>query len=140
MAAHTPTPWAIRHGSHYDYIHAPIDNEGGIGRFVAKLPDDEQGKRDAAFIVRACNSHAALVGVHTAANRLLSLMVLNPNTDQPGALAIRSALSEAERRELEASMNGLFLSVAEASAASGHHRAIEQAENARAALSLAKQA
>ena len=60
-AAHTPTPWAIRHGSHYDYIHAPIDNGGGIGRFVAKLPDDEQGKRDAAFIVRACNSHAALV-------------------------------------------------------------------------------
>lgn len=84
-AAHTPTPWTIRNGSHYDYIYSPVESANGIRTFVARLPDDEQGKRDAAFIIRACNSYEALGALAK------ELELIDPNN----VLAVRALQKDA---------------------------------------------
>jgi hypothetical protein len=69
-AEHTPLPWSIsygfdRGGSRADYVAGP--NPKSIGIKLASpwiegaWDDDAEAKANAAFIVRACNSHYALV-------------------------------------------------------------------------------
>ncbi len=53
--SHTPLPWRIEPGTVFDYEHPEVLSSDGK-RIAAVLWD-----KDAAFIVKACNSHEALV-------------------------------------------------------------------------------
>ncbi len=54
---HTPTPWKI-HDS--ERVAGPSPNGLNVP-IVCKVPIDDQGKADAAFIVRAVNMHQLLI-------------------------------------------------------------------------------
>lgn len=51
---HTPTPWTVKHGNFYEIHGNNIDP-------IAYIPEWSQGAYDAEFIVRAVNSHEALL-------------------------------------------------------------------------------
>lgn len=53
-AQHTPTPWTTEMVGNHQWISAPF-------LLMADFGSGEQGKLDAAFIVKAVNSHEALV-------------------------------------------------------------------------------
>lgn len=59
---HTPTPWA---GGHYSSIvGCPVVGQGGqviCNTAIGHKPHRESAEANAAFIVRACNAHEALV-------------------------------------------------------------------------------
>ena len=59
--AHTPTPWKVIKGGVIIYAQR---NPGGRKTYLADVSQDpgiNQSIANAAFIVRACNSHAGLV-------------------------------------------------------------------------------
>jgi hypothetical protein len=62
---HTPVPWTFRVGPSGDLIIEQESEEllppmiAKVSRWLADAP--EEAKANAAFIVRACNSHEALV-------------------------------------------------------------------------------
>lgn len=90
--AHTPLPWAISNGS-AQYIW-------GDARWVAATMGvrDAEGAANAAFIVRACNSHYQLV---EALRELTEFCEKSCNggmwrfSDQPISARARAALSQA---------------------------------------------
>lgn len=57
---HSPTPWKYEAGHSYGYIEGPEQNDESAGF----------GKADAAFIVRAANSHDILVKSISEASKL----------------------------------------------------------------------
>lgn len=73
--AHTPLPWGVSYGFSIDlndygkggavYVGGPNPNQIGIKLATPWIEgawdDDEEAKANAAFIVRACNAHYALV-------------------------------------------------------------------------------
>lgn len=62
VAAHTPTPWLCASDS--PEIHTPADASSPVGWHIAHINGGQsfdERMANAAFIVRACNSHAALV-------------------------------------------------------------------------------
>lgn len=66
-AAHTPTPWHVIEEDNctFSIMHT------GSGQWIATVHGGrEYDEQDAAFIVRACNSHAALVGALEALLRV----------------------------------------------------------------------
>jgi hypothetical protein len=65
--AATPRPWAINE----DRLHEIVFDPGGDGIPIAEcfgLPDDGETEANAALIVRAVNSHEALVEACEAAD------------------------------------------------------------------------
>lgn len=100
---HTPTPWAIRNGSHYDYIHAPTETAPEIGRFVARIPDDEQGKADAAHIVHCVNSHESLLAENKRLREALTgfLAHIEPYMFESEAMADAHATARAVLAETQ---------------------------------------
>ncbi len=90
---HTPTPWEV-------VAHTSIFSELRTTRpmqMIASVPDDDiaQAKANTAFIVRACNSHDALV----AAGKSLIDWMDNQPQDTPidyVIAAMRAALAAAE--------------------------------------------
>lgn len=62
MSAHTPGPWEID-VTIYEHMCAGIRQVGGDTAPIAQVwrTDDRTGYANAEFIVRACNSHDALV-------------------------------------------------------------------------------
>lgn len=64
-AAHTPTPWSVRASRNDEGYGLLICDEdqtilAGMDTWLGPTPEAEM-EANAAFIVRACNSHAALV-------------------------------------------------------------------------------
>ena len=64
-AAHTPTPWSVRAARNDEGYGLLICDEdqtilAGMDTWLGPTPEAEM-EANAAFIVRACNSHAALV-------------------------------------------------------------------------------
>lgn len=59
-AAHTPTPWQQLNDNRI-YVSYPSCIQKDHCSLIATVPDTHIGDRNAAFIVRACNSHAQLV-------------------------------------------------------------------------------
>ena len=74
---HTPTPWTVN-GS---FIQSDKKTVANVGDWNTRLDVDEA---NAAFIVRACNSHAALVA---ALERLLTAFI------EARALAIKEPMA-----------------------------------------------
>lgn len=69
---HTPLPWEVETPSHNDYpyalkaINGDNHKKGAVGTRILRwgafmLPSSDEAKANAAFIVRACNSHYDLV-------------------------------------------------------------------------------
>jgi hypothetical protein len=89
-AEHTPTPYIVHENEKQEF---DIQNSGCV---VAEIEHTgEQGRIDAEFIVRACNSHKALV---EACRTVLSEIAMNvprdilpPNT--PGIRKAQAALA-----------------------------------------------
>jgi len=83
---HTPTPYTLHHEFNGTYIR---DAGGGL---VASLEAGNQVKRDAdaAFIVRTCNSHDALVAALETAE---GFRYSSPDTWYP---AVQAALELAK--------------------------------------------
>ena len=82
--AHTPTPWKVIKGGVIIYAQR---NPGGRKTYLADVSQDpgiNQSIANAAFIVRACNSHAALVA---ALERLLTAFI------EARALAIKEPMA-----------------------------------------------
>ena len=63
QAAHTPTPWIIASqiAGEGIWIESEGDEPEEICKVSAETTGEKEAKANAAFIVRACNSHAALV-------------------------------------------------------------------------------
>lgn len=89
MDKHTPTPWISKHPPYYSE-----DSE----QILCKVDDEDNGivvasyvrKVDAAFIVRACNSHERLVSeLHKCLNNYANGYSINPES-------IRETLALAE--------------------------------------------
>lgn len=71
QAAHTPTPWQIMPSQRSNLLHVEASPDTGRGgEPVCSIPKSR--KQDAAFIVRACNSHAGLVEALLHARRLIA--------------------------------------------------------------------
>lgn len=78
--AHTPTPW---HVSTFDSLTITRDRPLGGSEMVAKATRKEtleQSEANAAFIVRACNSHAGLVA---ALDWAITYIALLPYSQSP---------------------------------------------------------
>lgn len=91
MAEHSPLPWKVDMTHRGDQIFVDADGEE-LGYLYTNDGADEPTwlpvEANAAFIVRACNSHAALVEALTKALELLE----RNGIDRPD---IRAALEEA---------------------------------------------
>jgi hypothetical protein len=82
---HTPTPWIVDE-SDQDFDQIISRTEEGLEVLVADVYGDiETSKANAAFIVRACNSHDALVAVGT---RIAKYFDGTSGSDFPACLPI----------------------------------------------------
>jgi len=99
MADHTPTPWHTGSTFNDELVMAFDDNRECI---VAELKVDsdltgDRSDANAAFIVKAVNSHAALVKARDLLDRVLELY-FPPSEKQPPLIQeARAALQEAGR-------------------------------------------
>ena len=80
--AHTPGPWSYaRRGTIGDWsIHGPLFVSGEEDKeFRVGVAHDIYHEADAAFIVRACNSHAAMLEAlkaqHDAIDQLFAMLI-----------------------------------------------------------------
>jgi hypothetical protein len=73
-AAHTPTPWKMRKGLPQRYPEYVIEGPGAEYIAGVQIRSQNPAHDNAAFIVRACNSHAALVAALDG--------LLNADTDE----------------------------------------------------------
>jgi hypothetical protein len=87
-AAHSPLPWSVVPGPHSPRIIAA--DGWGLGVMTHCGLKYHQEEPNAAFIVRACNSHAALV---VALEGLLAGRA--PNSSVPAVIKARAALAAA---------------------------------------------
>lgn len=102
--AHTPTPWyyghsenpdVYRNAPHWLVLSDPVESTGEAIADVETGPGPETAEANAAFIVRACNSHHALV---TAARHALDYVRrVGCGSDQPERIEeLESALAAAD--------------------------------------------
>lgn len=73
MKQHTPTPWKVEVNERFRVEHGDIfPVKGATGRPVCVVPGQigDEDSANAAFIVQACNSHAALVEALEAVNSM----------------------------------------------------------------------
>ncbi len=89
MSTHTPGPWY--QGQIKGTEHQIFTNEVGVF-----IDDDEASHADIAFIVRACNSYAAMLEALKDASQALT--DLDPLGAQHNAIAIDEAIRLAEGR------------------------------------------
>lgn len=69
---HTPTPWIVSSPDAGETITILHDQGDGYGVAVCSMDTtNNRDEQNAAFIVRACNSHAALVEALTHARALV---------------------------------------------------------------------
>jgi hypothetical protein len=97
---HTPTPWRLIEGNLIKQDYRPIGLDDSSGVLIGSVcghpssgfyPTEEEGAANAAFIVRACNSHEQLV------NGLKNALEDGDNGDwQSARRAIVEALTAAE--------------------------------------------
>lgn len=109
-AKHTPTPWKVLHdthkiGGHPNHLFRFIstanwtEDDGDFsstGEIIAKLTDSHNIKANAAFIVTACNSHAALVEACRFALSKQTAAGIWDDCDRKNASQLRAALALAE--------------------------------------------
>lgn len=84
---HTPTPWHLKTSFKNELPHYSL--EGSLNRTIAS---DILGKENVEFIVRAVNSHEALL--KAAKQALAELERYKEGTDE--RYALRSAIAQAE--------------------------------------------
>lgn len=90
--AHTPTPWKIVNGT--EIISLDELNVADAYPTEDRLPGRETGEADAAFIVSACNSHAALVEALEDAADYVNYLADSGNKDaEKSALRIEAAIA-----------------------------------------------
>jgi hypothetical protein len=100
MEKHTATPWVAGSPNFQRWNNAAIWRQGKADSFIAEVfgHDKEDGEANAAFIVRACNAHEALVGFVT------SFLALCPSSEGLGGHAPMGAflsLADKARAALE---------------------------------------
>ena len=71
MSAHTPTPWRLSPRVNDERVSCNFDSVHGDGHNICNVVPEG----DAAFIVRACNSHAQLVEALIRARRQVELRI-----------------------------------------------------------------
>jgi hypothetical protein len=96
VSGHTPTPWVIPQGEDNGHVVCIGDDPKNPGRilFILRTPSGtsdvltfEELSAHAAFIVRAVNSHEALVRAMDECQRALAMMV------QPSAIKATSSMN-----------------------------------------------
>ncbi len=112
MSQHTPTPWKAQQGLSSTSPRLEIVR-ADLSAFVAQVHRTHDGNKEAeanaAFIVRACNSHDALVEALSALEAELSHL-LDPNNTN-------NTLSEPQRRALNSDHARAFAALALAAGA-----------------------
>lgn len=109
--SHTPTPWKIFDWNKVDaltksakgfdgfnslIICSPV-KEGSIASISRYGAKDETAEANAAFIVRACNSHDALMSALKTANHVLGILLQSDSgTYAEAQEQIKSALALAK--------------------------------------------
>ena len=99
-AQHTPTPWQT-YAPMAEHCQIAIESINSETIAIVELMDAKRdynatAKANAAFIVRACNSHDALVAAATEAENWLSEYESGPDSGLSGLLnQLRAALAAA---------------------------------------------
>jgi hypothetical protein len=109
-AKHTPTPWRVIEGNliKQDYTTIGLDETAGVLIGSTRghpssgfYPTEEEGAANAAFIVRAVNSHEQMVAALRDAESLIDTLALAcidrvDSVNDPRRATITAALSAVE--------------------------------------------